>query len=234
MNDFHGQLDPTIDPGRRHQHPGRRRGQPGHPVRRGRRRAAQAGPAAGRRRQRRRLAAELGAARGQAGDRRRERLGPGRDRRTATTSSTTGSPGCWPTRRARTSRSWPRTSSRPRPAGAPSWVRALAGVHRQRRQGRRDRRGLENDARAGVPRGHRGADLPAGRAAHPGRVRAAAPQGVKVQIVVIHEGTANGTNAIDGKPARAVGRADRRHHQATCRPPRWTRSSPATPTGCPT
>ena len=43
-------------------------------------------------------------------------------RRTATTSSTTASSGCWSSRRGRSSRSWRRTSSRRRPARRPSWV----------------------------------------------------------------------------------------------------------------
>ena len=78
------------------------------------------GPAPRRRRQRRRLAAELGAARGHAGDRRRERLGPRRHVATATTSSTTASSGCSSTRRAPTSRSSPRTSSRTATGEAPA------------------------------------------------------------------------------------------------------------------
>ena len=73
---------------------GRRRGAAGHDVRRGGGGAARADAPAGLRRQRRRLPGELGPARGHAGDRRRERLGPGRHVATATTSSTTASPGC--------------------------------------------------------------------------------------------------------------------------------------------
>ena len=41
--------------------------------------------------------------------------------------------------------------------------------------------------------------------AESGRLRR---QGVKVQVVLIHEGSANGANAVDGS-VRAVGRADR-------------------------
>ena len=37
-------------------------------------------------------------------------------------------------------------------------------------------------------------------------------RGVKVQIVVIHEGTANGVNAVGQQAGRSVGRPDRRHH----------------------
>ncbi len=59
-------------------------------------------------------------------------------------------------------------------------------------------------------------------------------QGVRVQVVVIHEGTANGTNTVDGRPGvpwDGPDRDDRARRSATRRS---TRSSPGTPTGCPT
>ena len=55
-------------------------------------------------------------------------------------------------------------------------------------------------------------------------------QGVRVQVVVIHEGATLGANAIDGRPAAAVGGPDRRDRRTTSSPPRWTWSSPATRT----
>ena len=51
-------------------------------------------------------------------------------------------------------------------------------------------------------------------------------QGVKVQIVLIHQGTANGPNAVDGNAAGPVGRADHDDraghpgHDGGCRPGR--------------
>ena len=60
---------------------------------------------------------------------------------------------------------------------------------------------LEDDAGAGVRGRDRGADVPRRGAADRGRVRAAAPgRACSVQVVVIHEGTANGSNAVGTTP----------------------------------
>ena len=47
-------------------------------------------------------------------------------------------------------------------------------------------------------------------------------RGVKVQIVVIHEGANAGANAIDGQPRRAVGRARSTRSSTSCRARRST------------
>ena len=63
-------------------------------------------------------------------------------------------------------------------------------------------------------RGHRGAHLPAVGARHRGgQSRRCRRQGINVQMVVIHEGTAVGSNAVDGMPPVAVGRADHGHRR---------------------
>ena len=180
LNDFHGQLelDPTTTVRRRINVPSaapahlatmfdEELGQPARP-----------GPDPGRRRQRRRVAAELGAARGHADDRRRERLGPRRHVATATTSSTTACSGS-STQQARRALPVPgrRTSSRPRPAQPPSWVHAVEGLQRQRRQGRRHRRRARDDAGARLGRRHGRADVPRRGDADQGRVGAPAQAG---------------------------------------------------------
>ena len=109
---------------------------------------------------------------------------------------------------------------------------AVEGVPRQRRARRRHRRDGQDDARAREGRRHRGAEVPRrGRSASarsPQRLRAL---GVKVQIVVIHEGAALGANAIDGKPAAAWEGPIMRDRPRRCRTRPSTSSSPGTRTG---
>ncbi len=115
---------------------------------------------------------------------------------------------------------------------APIVGEAVEDLHRQRGQGRRHRRRPGDDAGAGVRGGNSGPDIPAGRAADPGGVRPAAPAG--------RQGAGRGDprghrqRPEHGRPdaGRALGRADRRPSPTRCRAPRWTRSSPATRTGC--
>ena len=134
---------------------------------------------------------------GHAGDRRRERLGPRRHVATATTSSTTASTGCWRTRRGPTSRSSPTNIVETATGEAPDWVTPSTVFTVNGVQGRRHRRRAQGHARAGLGRRHRRPDVPRRGAADQGRVRAAAQTlGVKVQIVVIHQGTALGANPI--------------------------------------
>ena len=194
--------------------PGRRRRPAGDDVRRGRWPALPGpGAAAGRRRQRRRLAAELGPARGQAGDRRRERLGPRRDvvrqprvrlRRR-------------PAARAAGARPLPvpgrPTSSRPRPGKAPVWVKP---------SGRSTSTASGSASSAPSSRTPRSWSRPATR---PGstflpeaeRIKAESErlrkQGVKVQVVVIHEGTDDGHQHDRQHAGHAVGRPDHRHRR---------------------
>ena len=175
LNDFHGQLDPTTMAFDGHQ---RRRSAAPRSSRRCSTRtlARLPGPGAAprRRRQRRRLAAELGPARGHAGDRRRERLGPGRDvvrqprvrlRRRAAAPA----PGArqLPVPRRR-------TSSRRPPARRRRLGDAVGRVHRQRRQGRRDRRRAREHAGARLGRATAGLDVPRRRPSASRRVRAPA------------------------------------------------------------
>ena len=98
---------------------GRRRRRPGDPLRGGGCRPARVVPDPRRGRQRGSLPAQLRAARRHACHRCRERVGVWTRRPTATMSSTTGSHACWPIRHGRSSHSWPRTSSRPRPERPP-------------------------------------------------------------------------------------------------------------------
>ena len=95
----------------------------GDAVRRGGRRAAGAGAAAGRRRQRRRLAAQLGAARRPCRPSTWRTPGGSTPRAWATTSSTSASSACSPTRSGPTSRSSrPTSSRRPRARRPTGWT----------------------------------------------------------------------------------------------------------------
>ncbi len=90
----------------------------------------------------------------------------------------------------------------------------LGGGHARlpvrRRPGRRDRHRARDHARAGQRRGHRRASRSCPRSRRSRRSpRSSGGEGVKVQVVLIHEGTAVGTNTIDGVPGGAVGRPDR-------------------------
>ena len=136
-----------------------------------------------------------------------------------------------PASRGRTSRSSPRTSSRPRPARLPPWVDAVGGVHRQRHQGRRHRRRAREHARARLRRRDRGPDVPRRGAADQGRVRAAASAlGVKVQVVVIHQGTNDGHEPHRQRRAACRGTARSSTSPTSSRTRRSTRWSSATPT----
>ena len=81
---------------------------------------------------------------------------------------------------------------------------ALEGVHRQRHQGRRDRRRAGEHARAGQrperPKGSTFLDEGPRIKAESERLR---KRGVKVQVVVIHEGTSRGLNPIGNAPGAA-------------------------------
>ena len=69
---------------------------------------------------------------------------------------------------------------------------AVEGLHRQRHPGRRDRRRAREHAGARLGRGDRRADVPRRGPAHQGGVGTARRKGVKVQVVVIHQGTNTG------------------------------------------
>ena len=119
LNDFHGQLVSGRDDARRqHGRSGRRRRAARDDVRRGGGQAARPVAAAGGGRQRRRVAAGVGAAGGHAGDRRGERVGARRHELRQPRVRLRDRADAASTRRGRTSRSWPRTSSRPRPAAS--------------------------------------------------------------------------------------------------------------------
>ena len=144
-------------------------------------------------------------------------------RRTATTSSTTASSGCSSTRRGPTSRSWPPTSSRGHRRGA--------GLGARRRRSSQVNgvkvgvigAGLEETPElvsAGATAGLKFLDEAPRIKAESERLRR---QGVKVQVVVIHEGTATGQQPGRQHAGRAVGRADPRHRRRSCRTRRSTR-----------
>ena len=146
------------------------------------------GPDPGRRRQRRRLAAELGAAGGQAGDRRRERVGPGRHvlrqprvrlrRRAAARAPGAGE---LPVPGDEHRRDGDRASPAVGDAVGVFKVNGIkVGVIGAE---------LENTPELVSAGATAGPAVPRRGAADQGRVRAAPPQGVKVQIVVIHQGT---------------------------------------------
>ena len=101
---------------RRPDDPGRRCRRARHVVRRGPRPPAAARPDPGRRGQRRRVAAELGPARGRPDHPGRERLGAGRHVVRQPRVRLRGAAAPDPPGQRDTSRSWPSTSSRPRPA----------------------------------------------------------------------------------------------------------------------
>ena len=221
LNDFHGQLEPSHDDLRQRLATCRSAARRSSPRCSTRRRAALPGPTlllAGRR-QRRRLAAELGAARGHADDRRRERVGARRDERSATTSSTTASARIL---KHEARANFPFLSANiveTRDRQAAGLDQAVDRVPRQRRPGRRDRRDRQEHAGAGRARATpRACSFLDEARADQARVAATcARQGVKVQVVVIHEGAAAGANAIGGQPARAVDGPDHRRSSTRCR-----------------
>ena len=161
------------------------------------------------RRQRRRLAAELGAARGHADDRRRERVGPRRHVATATTSSTTAS--------TRLQRSSARahfpflatnivetaTGQRSRRGSQPSNVFTVngikVGVIGAELQSTPELVSAGATAGPDVPRRGR-------RASRPSR-SGCKPQGVNVQVVVIHQGTNDGAATRSATPPACRGTA---------------------------
>ena len=162
------------------------------------------------RRQRRRLAAELGAAGGHAGDRRRERVGPRRHVVRQPRVRLRRRRGCSRSRRGRTSRSWRRTSSTTATGQRPPWVTpstvftvngVKVGVIGAE---------LENTPElvsAGATAGLKFLDEAPRIKAESERLRA---HGVKVQVVVIHEGTPRGSEPDRQRRRRAVGRPDPR------------------------
>ena len=204
LNDFHGQLDPTTLRVRRRS-TSRVGGAAslGDDVRRGVAEPARPGAAA-------RRAATTSAPR---------RPNSGAARRTSRR-STSRTPGAWTRRRygnhefdygvdrllahirrAPTSRSSPPTSSTTATGQTPDWVDAVEGVQRQRGQGRRHRRRAQGDARARVGRRHGGPDVPRrGAARSRPSPSGCAGAGVKVQVVVIHQGTANGHERRSATP----------------------------------
>ena len=180
---------------------------PGDDVRRGARGAAGAGPAAGRRRQRRRLAAELRAARGHAGDRRRERVGPRRHvvrqprvrlrRRAAAEAPGAGElPVPGDEHRREGDRASRPTGSRRRRCSRSTASRSASSA-----PSCRTRRSSSPPARPPAS-----SSSTRRRASRPSR-SGCARSGVKVQVVVIHQGTATGREPDRQRRRRAVGRA---------------------------
>ena len=137
------------------------------------------------------------------------------------------------TRRAPTSRSSRRTSSRPRPARPPAWVNAVGRVHRQRHQGRRHRRRARERRPSSCPP----APPPGSRSspeapADQGRVRAppqAGRQGPGRRDPRGHRTTAR--NTVGNAAGAAVGRPDRRRSPRPSRTRRRRDHRRATPTG---
>ncbi len=149
--------------------------------------------AAVRRRQRRRLAAELVAARGHADDRRPERVEAGRDRvrQPRVRLRPDAHPQAAGARRSSTG--CRRTSSRPATDQPPSYVKPSAVYRVNGAVGRRDRRHGQEHAGARGGGQHRRADVPRRGGARSSASRSGcAARGVKIQVVVIHEGATAG------------------------------------------
>ncbi len=203
-------------------------------VRRGREGAPRTDAAAGGGRQRRRFAAELGAAAGHPDDRRRERLGAGRDgvrqprvrlRRRAHPAARGAGELPVPLGQHRRRGHQPRT-------GVGEAVVRVPGQRRARRRDRRDRQEhARSSSRRATPRGCCSSTRPSGSSASR---RSCAAQGVDVQVVVIHEGSAAGNNAIGATAATPWTGPINEHRRQAAGQRASTSSSPVTRTGSPT
>ena len=209
---------------RRHQRPRRRCGPTSRRCSTRSGQPARPGPAPGRRRQRRRLAAEL--RRCSRTCRRSTSRTPGAwtPRRTATTSSTTASTGCSP-QQARADFPFLATNivddrdrRGARPGSRPSKVFTVNGV-------KVGVIGAELEetpelVSAGATAGLTFLDEAPRIKAESERLRR---RGVKVQVVVIHQGTASGHERRRQHAGRALGRPDPRPSPTPCRARRSTR-----------
>ena len=203
LNDFHGQLDPATTHDRRpHHRRRRRRGAARDAVRRGGARRCRAGrccsPAAttsARRRRARRCSrtCRRSTSRTRGTSTPRPRQPRVRLRRSSASSQ----------HQARaTSRSCRRTSSRRTTGDDADWMRDVDGLPRQRRARRRDRLDRRatrrSSSRAGNTAGLVFLDEAERIERESARLRR---RGVKVQVVVIHEGAVAGANRVGGQPA---------------------------------